>query len=160
MISRRLVTLSSTSWKDPSHGKVCPANPRQRNMQPLKKRRRRRQLMNFARISQRNSESLCTIAEDCRLRRIPTMVTSSACSKDAWRETALKLRHLTSFGTRTDLFLRKKLSSGKWWTWSTRDRRRKRKRSNDFNHQQNSLSLSLLNEFKMANGWYVIELHK
>ena len=119
---------SFISYEVPFLGKDFLVDQRLRNMQISKKRRRKHRLKSYAKISQKNSKNLCIIVEVCLSPKILTMVTSSACLKAAWRDTNSIQELLTSFGIRTDLLSRKKLSRDRWWAYSRKkDQRRTQK---------------------------------
>lgn len=120
MILRPSVMWSFTSWRDPFRGKDCPADQRLKNMQPLKRKRRKPQLRTCARINQKNSKNSCITAEASHSRRTQTTVTSSVFLKAVWRGMDLTQKIQISFGTKIGLSSKRKQLRDRWWTSSTK----------------------------------------
>jgi hypothetical protein len=75
-----------------------PVEQSRKNTLILRRRRRRSVLRSSAEITQKNSRSLCTIAEASASRKIQTMVTSSVYSRAAWQEILSTPKNPNSFG--------------------------------------------------------------
>jgi hypothetical protein len=92
----------SISWRDLYHGKVFLDDQRLRNTQTSKKRRRKLQLMNCAKVIQVVSPMFYTTAKNSvSLKILITNILSNNLSS-VWKKTISTQLFLTSFGTKID----------------------------------------------------------
>ena len=117
----RFVTFSFISWRDLFLGKVSQDDQRLRNMQILKRRRRKYPLRNCAKDIQIASLMCYTIAKNLASLKILIINTLLTHLNHVWNKTRLIHQFLTSFGTKIDWFLRRKRSRHRWWRLSKRN---------------------------------------
>ena len=119
MILRQSVMSYSTSYAAHYPGKVCPDAPKTKNIITSSARRRKLLLKSFASTNPLNLKNSCSTAGPYHSLPILTTVTSWRSLKAAWSETHSTPRPPTSFGTRTDSSLKKRLLSKTWWRFWT-----------------------------------------
>ena len=113
------------SLEDLCHGKVFQEDQSKKNMQTLKRRRRKWPSKNFARINQRSSESSCTTAEAWVSLKTQIIRTSLDCLSHVWRDMDSTWSNQISFGIRIDSYSKRNRSSNRWWRSLKRSQRRK-----------------------------------